>query len=375
MELPERRSNLTDLRAIGIHPDFWYPIARARELKPRATLAATFAGEPIVLARTDTGSVFALEDRCAHRQVPLHLGVVQGEQLKCCYHGWCYDSKGKLARIPYLSDGGGGKLPPEARGVRSYPCREAYGLIFIFPGAPEMAERVAFPEVPEFSSADYRTMYFSREVKCHYTFMHENLMDMNHQFLHRSLMGSIQPMLIDYRTGDTWVEARYKFEGGKQHAGADFLVMGGKDEAAAVERDYELMTIRTDYPHQGLTVYRAHSEIPAIRLWASYVPLDAEQRRNRSFGLLMIRRPKIPGLLTLAWPVIRYFAESVFTQDRLAVEQEQNAHDAQGADWNREISPVLLELRRVLDANGVAPAVLAGSRARGARPTEKLRAV
>jgi len=373
MELPEQRNNLPDLRAVGIHPDFWYPVAFARELKPRATLAVSFVGEPVVLARTDTGLIFALEDRCAHRQVPLHLGVVQGEQLKCCYHGWCYDAYGKLARIPYLADGG--RIPPEARGVRSYPCREAYGLIFIFPGVPEVADRVPLPELPEFSSADYRTMYFSREVKSHYTFMHENLMDMNHQFLHRSLMGSIQPVMIDYRAGDTWVEARYQFEGGKQHVGADFLVMGGKDETTAVERDYELMTIRTDYPHQGLKVYRAHSEIPAIRLWASYVPIDAEQRRNRSFGLLMIRRPKIPGLLMLAWPIMRYFAESVFTQDRLAVEHEQRAHDAQGGDWNREISPVLLELRRVLEANGVAAAGVAGGRTRAARPIDKLRAV
>ena len=373
MELPELRHNLPDLRTTGIHPDFWYPVALARELKPRATLAVSFAGEPIVLARTDTGSVFALEDRCAHRQVPLHLGVVQGDQLKCCYHGWCYDSCGKLARIPYLADSG--KLAREARGVRSYPCREAYGLIFIFPGAPEIADRAPLPDVPEFASPDYRTMYFSREVKCHYTFMHENLMDMNHQFLHRSLMGSVQPMIIDYRTGYTWVEAQYKFEGGNQHVGADFLVMGGKDEAAAVQRDYELMTIRTDYPHQGLTVYRANSEIPAIRLWASYVPLDAEQRRNRSFGLLMIRRPKIPGLLTLAWPVIRYFAESVFTQDRLAVEHEQRAHDAQGGDWNREISPVLLDLRRVLAANGIAAVGAGSGGGRGSRVTERLRAV
>jgi phenylpropionate dioxygenase-like ring-hydroxylating dioxygenase large terminal subunit len=353
MDLSDRRSNQPDLRTVGIHPDFWYPVALARELRTRKTLAVHFAGEPIALVRTQAGAVFALEDRCAHRQLPLHMGVVQGEQLKCCYHGWCYDGKGKLVRIPYLADGGT-KLPPDARGVRGYPCREAYGLIFIFPGAPELAERAPFPEVPEFSSPDYRTMYFSREVRCHYTFMHENLMDMNHQFLHRSLMGSIQPLLTDYRAGDNWVEAQYKFEGGKQHAGADFLVMGGKDDSG-VERDHELMTIRTDYPHQNLTVYRAHSEIPAIRLWASYVPLDAEQRRNRSFGLLMVRRPKVPGLLGLAWPVIRYFAESVFTQDRLAVEQEQRAHDAQGGDWNREISPVLLELRRVLDANGVAP--------------------
>jgi renierapurpurin 18,18'-hydroxylase len=341
----------TDLRRVQIHPNFWYPVARSVDVKSGKLFATQFAGEPIVIARPVQGPVFALEDRCAHRQMPLHMGVLEGERLKCGYHAWCYSTGGRLDRIPYLTEGA--KIPPEARRVRNYLCREQYGLIFIFGGAPAMAEKVPLPELPEFHSAEYRTMYFSREVGCHYTFMHENLMDMNHQFLHRRLMGSIQPLLLSHRTGDDWVEAEYKFEGGKQHPGADLLVMGGKGERQT-ERDYELMTIRTDYPYQNLIVYRSHSTIPTIRLWAAYVPLDDEQRRNRSFGLLMIRRPKVPGLLALAWPIIRYFAQSVFYQDRLAVEAEQRAHDSQGADWNHEVSPVLLDLRRVLADCGVS---------------------
>jgi hypothetical protein len=113
------------------------------------------------------------------------------------------------------------------------------------------------------------------------------------------------------------------------------------------------MTIRTVYPHQELTVFRAHSEIPAIRLWASYVPLDQEQRTNKSFGILMVRRPKTPLVLSVAWPVIGYFARSVFEQDRMAVEAEQRAWDEQGSDRNAEVSPVLLELRKVLAQCGV----------------------
>src|SRR5262249_19073386 len=105
--------------------------------------------------------------------------------------------------------------------------------------------------------------------------------------------------------------------------------------------------------YQGLVVLRAHSDVPAIRLWTSYVPLDAEQRRHRSFGLLMIRKPRIPGLIYLLWPLIRHFAESILAQDRIAVEPEQREYDAQGGDWNREISPVLIELRQILARCGV----------------------
>ena len=51
-----------DIRKTAIDPDFWYPVARARDLKPGKTLAVTFAGEPIVLARSQDGQVFALEN-------------------------------------------------------------------------------------------------------------------------------------------------------------------------------------------------------------------------------------------------------------------------------------------------------------------------
>src|SRR5690242_15482746 len=91
-----------DLRRVGAHPDYWYPIAWSYELKPGKTLGRRFAGDPIVVYRSTDGKLFALEDRCAHRQVPLHLGVVVGESLRCGYHGWTYDGCGKCIDVPYL---------------------------------------------------------------------------------------------------------------------------------------------------------------------------------------------------------------------------------------------------------------------------------
>ena len=123
-----------DLRRIDAHPDFWYPVAWSHEVKPGKTRGVRFAGEPIVLYRGASGAVFALEDRCAHRQVPLHLGTVSGDTLRCGYHGWAYDCAGKCIDVPYL---GRERLP---NGVRSYPAHETDGLIFVFPGNAELAE-------------------------------------------------------------------------------------------------------------------------------------------------------------------------------------------------------------------------------------------
>jgi phenylpropionate dioxygenase-like ring-hydroxylating dioxygenase large terminal subunit len=352
-QAPER-----DLRRVPIHPDYWYPLAWSREVKRGKTLGVHFAGEPIVLVRTESGTIFALEDRCAHRQVPLHAGVVDGESIRCGYHGWTYDCAGHCVDVPYL---GRERLP---NGVRAYPCREQHGLIFVFPGDAALADTRPLPELPSVEDKAYKTRRFGREVKCHYSFMHENLMDMNHQFLHRREMGQMRARSLGRRRGEDWVEVDYTFARmeGKQPVGEALVFGAAKGDRG--EDDKDVMTIRTGYPYQTLQI-RSSDGTLVMDLWIVYVPLDAEQRTNRTFGLLSIRKPRIPFALDLAWPLLVWFTERIFKEDRWIVEQEQEAHDKQGADWNHEVFPVILELRDLLRNSGgrtVIPIREAGAR-------------
>ena len=285
----KNQANQADIRQIGIHPDYWYPLARSRSLKKGKTLAVSFAGEPIVLVRKKDGDVFALEDRCAHRQIPLSLGVVEGDRLKCGYHAWEYENTGRVAKIPYLFK----DSPKPPRCVKSYPCREAYEHIFVYPGNREKLEQAHFPSLPTWHRSDFKTMYYEREVACHYSFMLENLMDMSHQFLHRRLLGGLKATLIENSKGNNWVEARYKFEsGGKRIVGADLLMEGsGKGTRSD---DVDVMTIRTDYPYQTLTLLRDGDEEPAMFLWVVYVPVSRDQRRHKSFGMLISKNHRFP---------------------------------------------------------------------------------
>jgi phenylpropionate dioxygenase-like ring-hydroxylating dioxygenase large terminal subunit len=41
-----------DLRRVGIHPDFWYPVAVSASVPVGQTFAARFAGERIALYRS-----------------------------------------------------------------------------------------------------------------------------------------------------------------------------------------------------------------------------------------------------------------------------------------------------------------------------------
>jgi hypothetical protein len=125
----------------------------------------------------------------------------------------------------------------------------------------------------------------------------------------------------------------------------------GSDED---ERRFDIMTIRTDYPYQTLRIAGSSPDpTPSLALWVAYVPTDRQDRASRSFGILLIRKPRIALVLTLVWPVLRHFVKSVFAEDRMAVEAEQRAYETQGGDWNQEIFPVILDLRELLMKHGV----------------------
>ena len=343
MPAPQMRG--ADLRQTGLDPNYWYPVCRSKDVKSGIPKPVTFAGEPIVLVRCQSGKLFALEDRCAHRQVPLHAGVVRGEALQCGYHGWTYGADGRCLAVPYLAQG-----VPMPKGVKSYPAREAYGYVFIIPGSAK-ADDVPFPAVPAFGDARYKTRHLDRRVDCHYSFMHENLMDMNHQFLHRRLMGRIRTTVLGFRTSETTVEADYSFKrtaGGKP-IGERFII--------GVHKGQDLMTITTDYPYQTLRYWPAGAKAPALDLWTVYIPLDRAQRTNHTFGLMSIMRPKkAPWLINMMWPFIVWFTDGIFAEDRAIVEMEQRAHDNQGADWNQELFPAIRALKELLQTRGVPPA-------------------
>ncbi|MEN3975564.1 aromatic ring-hydroxylating dioxygenase subunit alpha [Emcibacter sp. SYSU 3D8] len=340
-----------DLRKVDSHPDHWYPLAWSNELAAGKTLGRRLMGEPVVLYRGASGTVFALEDRCAHRQVPLSVGVVDGDVLQCGYHGWAYDCSGKCVDVPYF---GMDKLP---NGVCAYPAREIDGLIFVFPGDPALADQQAPAALGSATNRRYKTRKLNREVACHYTFMHENLFDMNHQFLHRRNMGTIKAKCLDRRSGDDWCEVDYTFSRTEGRASLGETVIVDLVRAKGDKKDFgDLMTIRTQYPYQRLKVWVGRElggdRDPVLDVWLAYTPLDKEQRTNRTFGYLSVMKPPVPGLIHVAWPFVTWFTERIFAEDKAIVELEQAAHDAQGTDWNNEVFPAIRDLRELLARQG-----------------------
>src|SRR6516162_6314294 len=113
--------------------NYWYVAAYDHEIG-RRPLGRIILGEPIVFYRLEDGTPVALEDRCAHRHLPLSMGTLVGNVLQCHYHGLRYDKTGTCVRVP-----GQDTIPRSAR-VKSYPVVERYHWLWIWMGDPALAD-------------------------------------------------------------------------------------------------------------------------------------------------------------------------------------------------------------------------------------------
>src|SRR5262249_14881337 len=121
----------------------WYCAAFGKELAQKP-LARMILGEAIVLYRTSDGRPVAFEDRCCHRRVPLSAGKIEGDNLRCGYHGLVYNPSGKVIWAP-----GQDRLPPGAQ-VRTYPIVEQHGWVWIWPGDPALAAQTPPPNYDKY---------------------------------------------------------------------------------------------------------------------------------------------------------------------------------------------------------------------------------
>ena len=78
----------------------WYAAAWDYEVNKVGKLARTLLEKPIVMYRGESGQYIALDDRCCHRAAPLSLGRIEGDCIRCMYHGMKYGPDGICVEIP-----------------------------------------------------------------------------------------------------------------------------------------------------------------------------------------------------------------------------------------------------------------------------------
>ena len=79
----------------------WHPIAGVDELEREAIKPVRLMGEDTVLYKDLSGDYGPVARHCAHRRADLAYGYVEQHGLRCNYHGWCYDARGRCIEQPF----------------------------------------------------------------------------------------------------------------------------------------------------------------------------------------------------------------------------------------------------------------------------------
>jgi vanillate O-demethylase monooxygenase subunit len=185
----------------------WYAVAYSTEVGATPFARKIFSKQ-VVVFRTGDGAPAVLDNRCPHKSAPLSMGALVDGTIECPYHGLRYDTAGVCVHIP-----GQPQIPAAAR-VRSYPTLERYGLIWIWPGDPALADASAIPQFRHFDEPGWTTFHGP-----YLTFpsgignIVENLVDPAHTtFVHARTIGgkdAADVPLTTEQSGDTITTGRW----------------------------------------------------------------------------------------------------------------------------------------------------------------------
>jgi 5,5'-dehydrodivanillate O-demethylase oxygenase subunit len=126
---------------------FWQPIYPSRNLQPGRSFPLTIMSQKLALYRSQKGKVHCVENRCAHRGSMLSTGWIEGDVIRCPYHGWAYSADGQCVHQPMERAGFAQNIK-----IGGYPTQEYLGFIWVYLGE---GEPPALPRYPEWENAKF----------------------------------------------------------------------------------------------------------------------------------------------------------------------------------------------------------------------------
>lgn len=168
--------------------NMWYAAAWEYEVREADNkLARTICEVPLVFFEKESGGYVALDNRCCHRAAPLHIGRVEGDCIRCMYHGMLYNAEGQVIEIP------GQDRISKSHKVRSYPVANKGGMIWIWMGEPGLADEDDIYDFAPLSQPE-EWKGFPKESYLHYNanwlLIVDNLADFSHvAFVHTNTLG------------------------------------------------------------------------------------------------------------------------------------------------------------------------------------------
>ena len=167
---------------------FWHPIFIADDLG-ELPVALKILGEELILFRDLSGRLGLVHKHCPHRRASLEYGRCEEHGIRCCYHGWHFDTDGTLLDAPGQPQDLKERLKHRIK-LGAYPVVEYKGLIFSYMGPIN-----EIPEFPVFDSMEFENMErvpYKVSFHCNWLQVLDAILDPLHtSFLHSNI-GRVQ---------------------------------------------------------------------------------------------------------------------------------------------------------------------------------------
>lgn len=285
--------------------NFWYVASPGAEILRGQMRPVTMLGQKLLLARTNDNRVFALRDFCPHRGMPLSYGNFDGNEIECCYHGWCFNHEGQCTKVPSLAPDD--KTDISRIKAKSYPCREVDGNIWVFmPAENRMPDML--PQIPVSPGPEGKQFYWVDSVvfPCHIDHAVIGLMDPSHgPFVHASWWWRTKKSMHLKQKKFSPVGNGFRMVSHKPSSNSRaYKILGGEP---VTEITFQLPGLRTEH----ITIGKHH-----IVLLTALTPIDDKTTQLHQFMYTTI------PLINFLRPVLKPFGKAFIRQDLETVRKQ-----------------------------------------------------
>lgn len=338
--MAEPRSRASDVLPYELR--HWHPVLLSRELgeRPRAVMVH---GRELVLFRTRDGAatVGALANACPHRRARLSDGWVEGGEIVCPYHGFCFGADG-VGRSP--------GTPRLHLAAAHLSVSEAWGALWVrSPDADAGAPAPALPALGRPGFSHVGTL--SHDVECALEPLVDNFSEVEHTPTTHALFGYRKDALahLDVSVVLAPDSVRVLNEGPQKPLPRlierAFGIKGG--DTFIDDWTVRFSPVHIVYDQWWRDPKTREARRDRLHLGVFFTPIDRDE--TRLFTIIMSSRPPSPLDLVLH-PLVRALLEVEVRLDRRRVERlADQSPELRGTRLGRFDAP-LRELRKRIDS-------------------------